>query len=203
MRTETKRRFSHHLFVKLSTELLSRGYCVRLRVKGKSMYPTIRDGERITVKPVSPPEVRRGDIVLYRSKRRLPTNCSTQSVDPVFPAQSQSGAAGVIVHRVVSIKKHSSNPSSLRPRYSFRLRGDASATCDEPVDSRQVFGRIVSVERDGRSIDLVSRVAMTRHRVRLLISRAKQALARCGDHFCIDHEDIDGKTTTHTRDQSH
>jgi hypothetical protein len=44
------------------------------------MAPTIREGERITCRPVTPGQVRRGDILLYRLPR------------------------GVIAHRVVDIQ---------------------------------------------------------------------------------------------------
>jgi len=33
------------------------------------MYPSIREGELITVEPVEPGNAKRGDIVLYRSER--------------------------------------------------------------------------------------------------------------------------------------
>lgn len=51
----------------VSSVLLALGYSVRFRANGSSMYPTIRDGELITVVPAGPSEVRKGDIVLYRS----------------------------------------------------------------------------------------------------------------------------------------
>ena len=47
------------------TELLRRGAYVRFRAIGASMQPTIEDGELITVAPVAPESVKRGDILLY------------------------------------------------------------------------------------------------------------------------------------------
>ena len=61
-----------------------------------------------------PGDVKRGDIILYRSQR------------------------GVIAHRVVSLPTHSSVPG---PDPLFLLRGDASLSCDEPVEARQILGR--------------------------------------------------------------
>ena len=47
------------------------------------MYPAIRDGEMMTVKPVAAREIKRGDILLYQTER------------------------GVIAHRVVAIREES------------------------------------------------------------------------------------------------
>lgn len=114
------------IFVDISAELLQEGYSVRFRPGGASMFPTIKDGETVTVEQVKPTDVKRGDIILYKTDHR------------------------VIAHRVVSVQKKGGNSSS------FILRGDASASCDEPVGADQILGKVVSVERDGRSIDLTS-----------------------------------------------
>ncbi|MGD8776456.1 MAG: S24/S26 family peptidase, partial [Syntrophobacterales bacterium] len=50
----------------LSGELLSLGLAVRFRAPGTSMHPTIRHGDVITVAPVAPASLKRGDIILYR-----------------------------------------------------------------------------------------------------------------------------------------
>jgi signal peptidase I len=44
---------------------------VRFRVEGLSMYPTIRDGELITVGPVAAHQIARGDVLLCRQSTRL------------------------------------------------------------------------------------------------------------------------------------
>jgi hypothetical protein len=140
---------SQHLFLDVSTELLQCGHSVRFQAPGRSMHPTIKEGETITVEPVQPPAVRTGDIVLYRTE------------------------AGVIAHRVIRIERRdSSSEAALRaqeqgvkPRPSpsqssalsaqqlFFLRGDASANCDRPIEGGHILGKVVSVERDGRLID--------------------------------------------------
>ncbi len=53
------------LLLDLSNELLRNGQSVRFSAPGRSMYPTIREGEPITVQPVSPSAVQKGDIILY------------------------------------------------------------------------------------------------------------------------------------------
>jgi len=46
-------------------DLLAAGYGVRFQARGKSMAPSIRDGEAVTVVPVKPEAVRRWDVILY------------------------------------------------------------------------------------------------------------------------------------------
>lgn len=146
------------LFANLGAELLRLGHGVRFRASGKSMHPTIRDGEKITVQSSDQAEVRVGDIVLCRSRQ------------------------GVVAHRLVGVRRPSGRVnagvwirsffdadrqmdllirSQNRDRFStlFLLRGDASLSSDGAIRSQQILGRVVAVERDGRSIDLTSRRA--------------------------------------------
>jgi signal peptidase I len=123
------------MFQELSAELLTEGIAVRFSAAGHSMHPAIRDGERITIAPVSEREVRRGDILLYRKGR------------------------GVIAHRVRRVKMESDSTRR------FILRGDASVTSDEPVAAEQILGRVVAVERQGRTITLAGRRARLRCRL--------------------------------------
>jgi len=100
------------------------------------MHPTIKERETITVVPVAPFDVKQGDILLYLVGRM------------------------VIAHRVVNIERKKSDvmtqSSKLSPHHLFLLRGDASATCDDPVEANQILGKVVSVEKGGLSIDLYS-----------------------------------------------
>jgi len=134
------------LLLDLTTELLSRGTTVRFRPSGRSMYPSIREGELITVEPVVASDVKLGDIVLYRSER------------------------GLIAHRVVGT---SPTQSSVLSPHNFFLQGDASLSSDQPVEAHQILGRVVGVQRDGRSLALASRGAKLRHKVRRLASGLK------------------------------
>ncbi len=138
--------FASKILLDLTTELLSQGTTVRFRPSGRSMYPSIREGELITVEPVVASDVTLGDIVLYRSEK------------------------GVIAHRVVGTSPTQS--SVLSPPHFF-LRGDASLSCDEPVKAEQILGRVVGVERDGRSVALASRGAKLWHKARRLASGLK------------------------------
>ena len=138
-----------NLLLDLTTELLSQGATVRFRPSGRSMYPSIREGELITVEPVEASDVKLGDIVLYRSER------------------------GPIAHRVVGIASRNARV--------FRLRGDASLSCDEPVVGQQILGRVVGVQRNGRSIALASRGAKMWHKARRLACGVKGWICEGGN----------------------
>lgn len=136
------------MFLDLSAELLGQGYRVRFRPSGGSMHPTIKDGEAVNIEPVEPVDVRRGDIILYKSGVRR----------------------GVIAHRVVRVNKSRGNVTS------FVLRGDAARTCDLPVAPEQVLGRVVSVERGGSTNDLAGKRAKALWVARRCASRVKAVI---------------------------
>jgi signal peptidase I len=77
---------------------------------------------------------------------------------------------GVIGHRVVKIAKQ--NGQRVLP-----ARGDADQGSGEPVTAEQILGKVVAVERDGRCINLASRMAKVKHSIRVRASRCKQLLA--------------------------
>lgn len=152
-----------NLFLKLVGELLSVGNRVRFRANGKSMHPTIKDGEMVTVEPVEPSDVRQGDIILYRNHQSL------------------------VAHRVVAIAGARGKgsalcppPSAFRPHSLFFLRGDALPSYDNPVETSQILGKVVSVERDGRSIELNSGRAKLRQFVWIFASRLRRAMRQNG-----------------------
>jgi signal peptidase I len=110
-------------FVDVVCDLLRRGHSVRFRAKGASMRPTIREGEAITVAPVQPAEIRRGDVILYRVGR------------------------GVIAHRVTRVAQRPDGTLVFVPR------GDASQSRDDPVEGTAILGRVVTVVRNGRALN--------------------------------------------------
>src|SRR3989454_7882575 len=118
------------MFNEITGELLRCGNRVRFRAVGASMQPTIEDGELITVAPVEPAAVKRGDILLYRGER------------------------GLIAHRLVGLRR-SVKGEDVR----YLLQGDASVDRDDPVQPGQVLGRVVAVRRGGRSRALDTRTA--------------------------------------------
>ena len=132
------------MFPSLISELLDNGRSVRFSAPGRSMYPTIREGETITVRPVSSSAVKVGDIILYCWEK------------------------GVIAHRVVGTE----NTHAGGPR--FILRGDSSGACDERVKPEQILGKVVVADRNGRPIDLYSIPSKVRRHLHPFASRFKQ-----------------------------
>jgi hypothetical protein len=104
--------------------LLADGLRVRFRANGRSMLPTVRDGECVVVAPVRAADVEVGDVLLCRTWR------------------------GEIAHRVTRVARAADGARR------FELRGDASVEADAPVCDAQVRGRVESVERRGRSVSL-------------------------------------------------
>jgi signal peptidase I len=80
------------------------------------MYPTIRDGEAVTVAPIRPASVVRGDVVLFRHGRRVlahrvvaVTGCGSERV---FELRGDAKAAAdgcfdasAIVGKVVNVRR--------------------------------------------------------------------------------------------------
>jgi len=139
---------SFPLLSELSGELLSLGYGVRFRAPGTSMHPTIRHGDVITIEPVAPANLKRGDIILYRLK------------------------SDFIAHRIVNIEERKGCG------LTFILRGDASATCDAPVRQKQVLGKVVYLERDHRIIDPYSLRVRLWSMLYLWLARIKRSVSQ-------------------------
>ena len=138
------------MFNEITAELLRRGAYVRFRAIGASMQPTIEDGELITVAPVAPESVKRGDILLYQSE------------------------SGVHAHRVVGrVKGTVPLLEGDCPLDHYLLRGDASVSCDPPVAREQVIGLVVGVQRGGRNLALDSRLANLLRLARLKIAKSE------------------------------
>ncbi len=55
----------------LTSDLISAGYGLRFQAVGRSMLPTIQDGEIVHVKPVPTNMLRIGDIVLLRTDEQF------------------------------------------------------------------------------------------------------------------------------------
>jgi signal peptidase I len=150
------------LFSLMIEETLDRGNSIRFRAPGDSMYPTICNGDLITVQPIKSSDVIVGDIILYRHE------------------------SGITVHRVMRILKRSEKYSRSAPKgppdrsssetLQFYFRGDASPVLDNPVDAGQILGKIVSIERNGHRINPYSLRVKLLYKARRLSSRLKRRL---------------------------
>ena len=191
---ESEMRSLQHLFIDVSTEFLRRGQSVRFQAPGRSMHPAIKEGETITVAPIAPVNIKRGDILLYIVGRKVIAHRVVSIKSEKNDSQSHSSANFAIQstsHSPANFSTHVSTPSlahssahsstqasihskALNPQLIFILRGDASLTCDDPVEAQQVLGKVVSVERGGRSIDLYSRRVKIIRTIRLCAFHIKR-----------------------------
>ena len=105
------------IFGAVVEEALMNGTMVRFRAEGISMYPTIRDGEAITVAAVSTDEVVRGDVLLCRHGTRVlahrvvgVTTCGTERFFELRGDAKTSCdapvAAKAVVGRVVGVRRN-------------------------------------------------------------------------------------------------
>lgn len=99
------------------------------------------------------PALRDGEMVTV-----VPVEAAEVKVGDIILYRAGGGA---LAHRVIRTEERAGRPV-------FILRGDASATCDQPVEAAQVSGQVVSVLRGGRTVRLDSRMARIRHRSRTL-----------------------------------
>ena len=105
------------IFSGVIEQALAAGTVVRFRAEGESMYPAIRDGETVTVTPVAPAAVARGDIVLFRYGRRLLAHrvveVTMSGSERIFELRGDAKAASdgpvpgaAIVGRVVEVRRN-------------------------------------------------------------------------------------------------
>lgn len=139
------------LFVDLNADLLRNGRSVRFSAPGHSMYPTIRDGETLVVQPIKASTVAIGDIILHAVDQRL------------------------IAHRVVKIRNTKSF-SDAEASWEFLFKADASSSFNEPVKPSQILGKVVSIERNGTTIDPYCFKAKLACLPRLIFNHLKHAL---------------------------
>jgi len=175
---ELAARSPQQLFIDMSTELLRQGQSVRFRAPGLSMHPAIKEGETITVVPISSFDIKRGDILLYIVGRKIIAHRVVRIKREKSNSKSHSSANFATHSSTHSLTQASTHSKELNPRHLFILRGDASRTYDEPVEAQQILGKVVSVEKRSRSIDLYSRRAKMLHFVHARASRFKRLILR-------------------------
>jgi len=85
------------------------------------MHPLVRDGDILLVQPIDADLVRLGDLVFFENRH-----------------------GRIVVHRVVRRLWEDG-------KLFFQIKGDRVARSDGMIPEARVFGRIASIERDGRS----------------------------------------------------
>lgn len=155
---------SEVMFQELVSDLLKDGYRVSFNAPGHSMYPTIMANEPVLVEPIEPTTVQKGDIVLYRTNGHLiahrvlgivrddKANEFTSLIEAFSPDIDFPFHNTCDKFREANAPQDSKSGGSAEKLF-FILRGDASRTFDVPVKSDQVLGKVISIERNGSSID--------------------------------------------------
>jgi signal peptidase len=101
---------------------------VHLRVLGTSMVPAMFPGDLVSILRASLDEISLGEVVLFLQNGRM------------------------LVHRVVG---RNQVPAAGHPEEPYLItRGDRLRHDDPTVSSREFLGRMVSIERNNRNIEL-------------------------------------------------
>ena len=91
------------------------------------MRPFIKDGDLITVRPIENSSIRTGDVVFYSTSEDK-----------------------VVVHRVIN--KYGKNAS-----VAMVIKGDATFGPPDNVNSKNLLGKVIAIERNGHKRDLDTR----------------------------------------------
>ena len=127
------------IFVGVLDQALRIGTLVRFPAEGDSMYPTIRNGEAITVAAISADEVVRGDVLLCRHGTRVlahrVVDVTTHGTDRVFHLRGDAKAAcdapvgtDALVGKVISVCRNGRRVSLCGPVARLRYRARAAAS---------------------------------------------------------------------------
>ncbi|MBW6501957.1 MAG: signal peptidase I [Bacteroidales bacterium] len=129
--------------------LLSEGKILKIRAEGYSMYPAIKPGSVIHIRPYQPGELPEpGEIIAWKRE------------------------SGLVVHRLVRIISEGNETL-------YITRGDGTLGEDPPVSAGQIAGRVGQIEYRGRNRILKSggtgkpHYAWNRFRVVLLLKLKK------------------------------
>ncbi|MDI6723987.1 MAG: signal peptidase I [Methanobacterium sp.] len=93
----------------------------RFKALGSSMFPLIKNGDLVTIKPVNPYDLSTGDIIFFEKNDSL------------------------ILHRIIKEEKF---------KGKFITKGDNMPIRDPAVNSNEILGKLTSIERNGKIINL-------------------------------------------------
>jgi signal peptidase len=146
-------------------EALALGTVVRFRAEGTSMYPTIRDGETITIARVSIDEVVQGDVLLCRQGQRVVAHrvvgATVGDAARIFELRGDAKAAcdapvgaDAVVGRVIAVSRNGRIVPlcGLVARLRHRARATASQTKSFVVSTATLPARAVSFCRSRRAV---------------------------------------------------
>ncbi len=109
---------SYNRDIGIITAVLESGHSVELPATGYSMFPTLRSGDRVIVKPLTKGKLPKpGSVVVYKDN------------------------SGLVMHRLVEILDDDSC------KQMFDTRGDSMIDHDKPWSQQQLIGIAVSYKR--------------------------------------------------------
>lgn len=111
-------------FAELCSDFLTMGKSVRFTAHGSSMHPLVRNGDILLVEPSWNNSLRVGAIVLCRVS-----------------------SGRVVVHRVIHKRRN-------QHEFVYLIQGDNIKESDGWFSSKDIIGKIVSIERQGVFLDL-------------------------------------------------
>ena len=126
----------------LIKEVLKTGHSVELPATGYSMFPTLRPGDRVVVKPLAKGELPlTGSVVVCvdngaTAQRR--NGATVQRHNDITPERHNST---LVMHRLVEFKNDDSGNSLLI------TRGDSARETDKPWRQEQLLGSAISYKR--------------------------------------------------------
>ena len=133
----------------LTSELIAGGYGLRFQAVGRSMLPTIQDGEIVHVKPVAGHMLRIGDIVLLRSGNEFKAHRIIRKRGQCFITRGDAGVdtdgeirCDQILGRVIA-------KESINSRRLVRLDGVRSRFLFFASEARRRAARFV-IAREGK-----------------------------------------------------
>jgi len=161
-------RLSGHELAGLSEAVLGKCGSLRFEARGFSMYPLIRDGDTIVVRPVDAGDLGVGAIILYRSASgkpvahrivRFETNPGDRKNVAGAPlAAPFTGKTNLFIYGNNCTLPDSTAPEHDRERFNrlrdIFVRGDASHSRTELVKSDHVLGVVAVVERGAKIVRL-------------------------------------------------
>ena len=105
---KVEERVESRVFGELAANLVGNGLGFRFRAKGRSMLPTIQDGEFLHVQPTNAAKLKVGDIVLFKDGAEFKAHRIVRKLPNVFKARGDSGEQadsiqeGEIVGKIVA-----------------------------------------------------------------------------------------------------
>lgn len=128
-----------------SLEMLENGKVINLPIRGMSMYPVIKDYDRLVIEPVIGKGINIGDIL---------------AVDKADP-----DCRTFLIHRLIRIRRQSG-------KIEYYTKGDNSAkTTEGPFEISRIKGRVVRVRRKNIDINLRSKLHLAFAPLMALLSR--------------------------------